>query len=349
MKRMWKGNHAIAEGALRGGLQFYAGYPITPQTEVLEYLSYRMGEMDRHFVQAENEIAAISMVHGASATGLRCMTGSSGPGMSLKQEGISYLCYNDLPCVIVNVQRWGAALGTLDSSQTDYLRDTRGGGHGDYRLIVYAPNTIQETVDLLYIAFEKAEQYRNPVEIYSEASLGQMMEPCEMPEFKERDHDLKWSWDGTNRDHGRVAQPDKPAHHSAKYKTIIENEQRWESYHTDDAEFVFVALGLPSRVAKDAVSRLRKNGEKVGLIRPIAIWPYPTKAFADLSEGVRGFLSIETTDMGMHVEDVALAAKKECKGNIPVYLLATNQKIPKVKDVVAVYNQMKNGELKETY
>ena len=151
MKEMWKGNHAIAEGALRGGLQFYAGYPITPQTEVLEYLSYRMPELGRIFVQAENEIAAISMVYGTSATGLRSMTGSSGPGMSLKQEGISYLCYNDLPCVLVNVQRWGAALGTLDSSQTDYLRDTRGGGHGDYRLIIYAPNTIQETVTVFVV------------------------------------------------------------------------------------------------------------------------------------------------------------------------------------------------------
>jgi 2-oxoglutarate/2-oxoacid ferredoxin oxidoreductase subunit alpha len=349
MKQMWKGNHAIAEGALRGGLQFYAGYPITPQTEVLEYLSYRMSELDRIFVQAENEIAAISMVYGASATGLRSMTGSSGPGMSLKQEGISYLCYNDLPCVIVNVQRWGAALGTLDSSQTDYLRDTRGGGHGDYRLIIYAPNSIQETVDLLYFAFEKAEQYRNPVEIYSEASLGQMMEPCEMPEFKERGCDLEWSWDGTNRDHKKVMKPDKPAHHTAKYTKIIENEQRWESYQTEDAEHIFVSLGLPSRVAKDAIKRLRAEGEKVGLIRPITIWPYPMKAFAELQENVKGFLSIESTDMGMHVEDVALAAKKGCKENVPVYLLATNQHIPKVKEVMAVYQQMKNGELKEKF
>jgi 2-oxoglutarate ferredoxin oxidoreductase subunit alpha len=349
MKEMWKGNHAIAEGALRSGLQFYAGYPITPQTEVLEYLSYRMPELGKDFVQAENEIAAISMVHGASATGLRCMTGSSGPGMSLKQEGISYLSYNDLPCVIVNVQRWGAALGTLDSSQTDYLRDTRGGGNGDYRLIVYAPNTIQETVDLLYTAFDKAEQYRNPVEIYSEASLGQMMEPCEMPAFKERNSDLEWTWDGTNRDHGRVDMPDRPAHHSGKFQKIIENEQRWESFQTEDADYIFVALGLPSRVARDAVNRLRNDGEKVGLIRPIAIWPYPMKAFAELHDGVKGFLSIESTDMGMHVEDVALAAKKECKGNIPVYLLATNQNIPKIKEVMAVYKQMKNGELKEKF
>jgi 2-oxoglutarate ferredoxin oxidoreductase subunit alpha len=289
------------------------------------------------------------MVFGASATGKRSMTGSSGPGISLKQEGISYMCYNDLPCVIVNVQRWGAALGTLDSSQTDYLRDTRGGGHGDYRLIVWAPNSIQETVDLLYEAFDKAEAYRNPVEIYSEAALGQMMEPCEMPELKERGYDLAWSWDGTDRDHQRVAQQDKPAHHKAKYKKIIENEQRWESIDTEDAEYVFVALGLPSRVARDAVKRLRADGEKVGLIRPIAIWPYPMKAFEELHEGVRGFLSIESTDMGQHVEDVALAAKRGFKANIPVYVLATNQKIPKVKEVIEVYKQMKKGELKEAF
>jgi 2-oxoglutarate ferredoxin oxidoreductase subunit alpha len=349
MKEMWKGNHAIAEGALRGGLEFYAGYPITPQTEVMEYLSYRMPELGRHFIQSENEIAAINMVFGASATGKRSMTGSSGPGISLKQEGISYLCYNDLPCVIVNVQRWGAALGTLDSSQTDYLRDTRGGGHGDYRLIVWAPNSIQETVDLLYEAFDKAEAYRNPVEIYSEAALGQMMEPCEMPELKERGYDLDWSWDGTDRDHKRVSQQDKPAHHKAKYKKIIENEQRWESIETDDAEYVFVALGLPSRVARDAVKRLRADGEKVGLIRPIAIWPYPMKAFEELHACVRGFLSIESTDMGQHVEDVALAAKKGFEANIPVYLHATNQKIPKVKEVIEVYKQMKKGELKEAF
>ncbi len=349
MKEMWKGNHAIAEGALRGGLQFYSGYPITPQTEVMEFLSFRMPELGRHFVQAENEIAAINMVFGASATGLRSMTGSSGPGISLKQEGISYLSYNDLPAVIVNVQRWGAALGTLDSSQTDYLRDTRGGGHGDYRIIVWAPNSIQETVDLLYEAFEKAEEYRNPVEIYSEAALGQMMEPCEMPEFKERGYDLEWSWDGTDRDHERVAMDKKPAHHTSKFKKIIENEQRWESINTEDAEYVFVALGLPSRVARDAVKRLRSDGEKVGLIRPIAIWPYPRKAFEELSEGIRGFLSIETTDMGQHVEDVALAVKKGFKTNIPVYVHATNQKMPKVKEVIEVYRQLKAGNLKEAF
>jgi 2-oxoglutarate ferredoxin oxidoreductase subunit alpha len=170
-----------------------------------------------------------------------------------------------------------------------------------------------------------------------------------MPEFKERDQDLKWTWDGSNRDHGLVASEEKPAHHTAKYKTIIENEQRWESYLTEDAEFIFVALGLPSRVARDAVNRLRNDGERVGLIRPIAIWPYPIKAFAELHDGIKGFLSIETTDMGMHVEDVALAVKKEYKANIPVYLLATNQKIPRVKEVMTVYGQMKNGELKEKF
>jgi 2-oxoglutarate ferredoxin oxidoreductase subunit alpha len=170
-----------------------------------------------------------------------------------------------------------------------------------------------------------------------------------MHEFKERGYDLEWSWDGTDRDHKKVAQDKKPAHHKAKFKKIIENEQRWESIETDDAEYVFVALGLPSRVARDAVKRLRADGEKVGLIRPIAIWPYPRKAFEEMHEDVRGFLSIETSDMGQHVEDVALAVKKGFKSNIPVFLHATNQKIPKVKEVIEIYRQMKTGELKEAF
>ena len=349
MKEMWKGNHAIAEAALRGGLEFYAGYPITPQTEVMEYLSFRMPELEKDFIQAENEIAAINMVFGAAATGKRSMTGSSGPGISLKQEGISYLCYYDLPCVIVNVQRWGAALGTLDSSQTDYLRETRGGGNGDYRVIVWAPDSVQETVDLLYDAFEKSEEYRNPVEILSEAALGQMMEPCEMPDFKKRDHDLEWSWDGTNRDHNRLPAPEKPAHHRAKYQKIIEKEQRWESINTDDAEYVFVAFGLPSRVAKDAMRRLRAEGEKVGVIRPVAVWPYPLKAFKEVNDNVKGFLSIESTDLGQHIEDVALSVKKTFDANVPVYLHASSQQIPKVKNVIETFKQIKTGQLKEAY
>ena len=235
MKKMWKGNHAIGEAAMRAGCQFYAGYPITPQTEVGEYLSWRMPELGRTFLQAENEMSAMYMIFGSYACGMRSMTSSSGPGFSLKQEGISYMCANNYPAVLVNVQRWGAGLGTLDSSQTDYLRDTRCGGNGDCRVIVLTPNSIQETIDLMYIAFDLAEKYRNPVEILTEAALGQMMEAVEFPEFKERTEDLGWTWDGTNRDHGRLANPDKPGATKAKYELITENEQRYEAYQVEDA------------------------------------------------------------------------------------------------------------------
>lgn len=349
MRQMWKGNHAIGEAALRAGMDIYAGYPITPQTEVMEYLSGRMGELGRDFIQSENELAAASVIYGASATGKRCMTGSSGPGISLMQETFSHMCDYQFPCVVVNVQRWGAGLGTLDSSQTDYLRDTRGGGQGDYRIIVWAPNSIQETVDLLYEAFEKAEEHRLIVEIFSEAALGQMMEPVAMPEFKTRNTDLPWSYDGTNRDHQFSPKPQQPAFFKKKYTRIIETEQRWESLLIEDAEYVFVTLGLPSRVAKDAVKRLRASGEKVGLIRPIAIWPYPAKAFEAVNPGVKGFLSIESTDIGQHVEDVVLAVNKSLKKYVPVHLLASNQFIPKVKEVMETFRQMKTGALKEAY
>ena len=349
MKKMWKGNHAIAEAALRGGCQFYAGYPITPQTEVSEYLSSRMPELGRRFLQAENEMSAVYMIYGAYACGMRSMTSSSGPGFSLKQEGIAYLCANNYPAVLVNVQRWGPGLGTLDSSQTDYLRDTRGGGNGDYRVIVLAPNSIQETVDLMYDVFDLAEKYRNPVEILSEAALGQMMEPVEFPEFKERTEDLGWTFDGTDRPHGRLSNPEKPGAVRAKYELIAEKEQRWESYQVEDADYVFVAFGLPSRTARNAVDQLREKGQKVGLIRPITVWPFPFDAFKEVKSDLKGFISVESTDAGQLIEDVALAAKKMCSGNIPVYGMFTGQKIPKTKEIAAFYESVLAGQTKEVF
>lgn len=349
MKKMWKGNHAIAEAALRAGCQFYAGYPITPQTEVSEYLSARMPELGRRFLQAENEMAAIYMIYGAYACGMRSMTSSSGPGFSLKQEGIAYLCANNYPAVMVNVQRWGPGLGTLDSAQTDYLRDTRGGGNGDYRVIVLAPNSIQETVDLMYDVFDLAEKYRNPVEILSEAALGQMMEPVEFPEFKERTEDLGWTFDGTDRDHGRIANPDKPRRVKEKYELIASKEQRWESYQTEDAEYIFVAFGLPSRTARNAVDQLRAKGQKAGLIRPITVWPFPFDAFKEAKGNVKAFISVESTDAGQLIEDVALAAKKEMKENIPVYGLFSGQKIPKTKEITEFCERVIAGQEKEVF
>lgn len=349
MKKMWKGNHAIAEAAMRAGCEFYAGYPITPQTEVGEYLSSRMPELGRRFLQAENEMSAVYMIFGAYACGMRSMTSSSGPGFSLKQEGIAYLCANNFPAVLVNVQRWGPGLGTLDSSQTDYLRDTRGGGNGDYRVIVYAPNSIQETVDLMYNAFDVAEKYRNPVEILSEAALGQMMEPVEFPPFKERKEDLGWTFDGTDRPHGRIDNPGKPGALRDKVNAIMANEQRWENYMVEDADYVFVAFGLPSRTSRNAVDLLREQGIKAGLIRPITVWPFPFDAFKEIPGTVKGIISVESTDAGQLVEDVALATKRMCQGNVPVYGLFSGQKIPKTKEIVAYVNGILSGENKEVF
>ena len=221
---LMKGNEAIAHAAIRCGADGYFGYPITPQSEVLETLAeLKPWETTGMVVlQAESEVAAINMVYGGAGSGKMVLTSSSSPGVSLKQEGISYMCAYNYPAVLVNGQRWGAGLGTLDSSQTDYLRDTRCGGNGDCRVIVLTPNSIQETIDLMYIAFDLAEKYRNPVEILTEAALGQMMEAVEFPEFKERTEDLGWTWDGTNRAHGRLANPDKPGATKAKFELITE-------------------------------------------------------------------------------------------------------------------------------
>lgn len=355
MKELWKGNHAIAEAAMRAGCMFYAGYPITPQTEVGEYLSGRMPELGRKFIQAENEMAACYMLQGAGSTGMRCMTSSSGPGFALKQEAIGYLCSNWIPTVFVNVIRWGPGLGSLDSAQTDYFQATRGGGNGDYRLPVFAPNSIQETIDLMYEAWDMAEKYRNPVMILSEASLGQMMEAVEFPEFKEgpKQSEMDWVWNGVGDrhsfNHGTPLYVDKPRRVREKIETMQENEQRWESYLVEDADYVCVAYGLPSRTTREAVDQLRAEGIKVGLIRPIMVWPFPFKAFAEIKKDVKGIISIETTDAGQVVEDVALATKKMVDGNVPVYGLYTAQKVVRPSEAVAFIKRVIAGEEKEVF
>lgn len=241
-KKMLKGNVAIAEAAIRAGCTFYAGYPITPQTEVMETLSYRMSEEGRTFIQAENEISAINMVMGSVWTGERSLTSSSGPGISLKQEGMSYLANMQFPAVILNVQRWGVGLGGLDSAQTDYLRETRGGGHGDYRSIVMAPSSIQESVDMMYSAFDIAEEYQNLVVILSEASIGQMMEAVDMPEYKEV---RKVKTTGSCGRPGAAYTQKFNAHQ----QRIKDELQRWEEIHCEDAEHIFVAFGIPQECA----------------------------------------------------------------------------------------------------
>lgn len=352
MGDMIKGNQAVAEAALRAGAEVYAGYPITPSTEVMEYLSGRMSEIGRTFIQAESELAAINMVMGVSACGRRVLTASSGPGISLKQEGISYMAQYEFPCVILNVVRWGNGLGALDGSQTDYLRETRGGGNGDYRNIVLCPSTIQESVDLMYEAFDIADKYRHPVVVMTDSGLGQMMEPCEFPEFKEIKKS-EWGLDGkfkTPRANflGRNLKAESDEY-IAKLQAMRENEQRWEDKYLDDSEYIFVAYGLPGRMVKGIVEELRANGEKVGYIRPITAWPYPQKAFEKINNAnIKGFITVENNGEGQMVEDVALIAKK-LKLNVPVYTFPYVCGVPKDEQVKADYMKVKSGEIKEVY
>lgn len=322
-KVLMKGNEALAEAALRAGCRFFAGYPITPQTEILEYLSWRMDEVGGEYIQAESELAAVNMVMGASSGGARALTTSSGPGFSLKQEGISYLAASDLPAVIVNVMRIGSGLGDISQGQGDYWQMTRGGGHGDYRTIVLAPNSVQENADLVYLAFDLAEKYRHPVLIASDAAIGQMIEAVELPEYKEHDIDkFEWSVKGC-RDgqcHKRIQNifysigAEYERFLSDKYAKMEAQEQRWESLFVEDAELVLVAYGISSRVCEEAVQTARSRGLKLGLIRPITLYPFPVKAFQE-AKSAKIFLTNEMNILGQMTDDVRLAV--QC--SIPVY------------------------------
>lgn len=355
MGDMVKGNIAMAEAAVRAGIEVYAGYPITPSTEVMEYLSGRLPEIGRTFIQAESELASINICMGVSACGRRVMTASSGPGISLKQEGISYMQQMDFPCVILNVVRWGNGLGALNGAQTDYHRVTRGGGNGDYRNIVLCPNTVQEGVDLMYEAFDLAEKYRVIVEIMTESGLGQMMEPCEYPEYRKLKK-CEWGLDGTYKVKrsdflGRNLNAESNAY-MEKVRLMRENEQRWESGNLEDAEYVFVSIGLPGRAVKGQVKLLRAQGEKVGFIRPISLWPYPEKAFEALAKqnsDLKGFITVETNGEGQMVDDVALCAKKYGMGKVPCYALPYVCDIPKDHKVLNDFAKIRAGEIKEVY
>lgn len=321
MKELWKGNEAIGEAAVRAGLDLYVGYPITPQSEICEYMSDRMRELGRAFIQSESEIISINTAIGGALAGGRSMTSSSGVGTSLMQEGTSDAFAKGLPLLLVNVNRYGCGMGCdFGGGTDDYLRDTRGGGNGDYRFIVYIPATVQEAVDLTYNAFDVGEKYRNPVEIMTEGRLGQLMESVEMPEFK-KGTKAEWVIDGTTK-----PMPDYPPiidnseRYKAKMDAIRENEQRWESYRTEDAETILVSIGLCSRIARAVVDEKREQGEKIGLLRPITVWPYPEKAFEELSECVKRIVCMEITNDGQMLEDVLIATKKIKKlQNIPVY------------------------------
>ena len=287
-KVLLKGNEALAEAALAAGCRFYSGYPITPQTEILEYLSWRMEEVGGEFIQAESELAGINMVLGAAAAGARALTTSSGPGFSLKQEGISYLVAADLPAVIVDVMRIGTGLGDIAQGQGDYWQLTRGGGHGDYHTLVLAPASVQENADMMAEAFDLAEKYRHPVLIASDAAIGQMIEAVEIPKFQEHDiNKFDWTIKGCKKgceqrkiQNVYYTHPDYEGYLSEKYRQM-EQEQRYENVQVEDAEVVLVAYGISSRVCRETVELAREEGLKLGLIRPITLWPFPVKAFKE--------------------------------------------------------------------
>lgn len=337
-KILMKGNEAIAEAALRAGCRFYSGYPITPQTEILEYLSWRMDEVGGVFVQTESELAGINMLFGASCAGARVMTSSAGPGFSLNQEGISYLAANDLPAVIIDVMRIGAGLGDIAQGQGDYWQLTRGGGHGDYRTIVLAPNSLQENVNLTIEAFDLAEKYRHPVLIGSDAAIGQMMEGVELPDFKEHDiNKYDWTLKGCKGDdEGKLivnifySDLNYPQELSERYAKIEATEQRWENYMVDDAEMILVAYGCSSRICREAVDFARERGIRLGLIRPITLWPFPVKAFENLKD-VKAFATVEINILGQMVDDVRLATG--C--NYPVGFIGTYFDVPDTEEVIA--------------
>ncbi len=317
---LWKGNEAIAESAVRAGLQAYFGYPITPQTELLEYLARRLPEAGGAFLQAESELAAINMVYGAACAGARTMTSSSGPGISLMQEGLSYIAASEVPCVVVDIMRGGPGLGNLAPTQADYFQLTKGGGHGDYHPIVLAPASVQEAADLTYGAFDLAERYRTIVIIAADGTIGQMMEPCVMPPPRRiPTGDRGWELTGAAGRERRVISSLKldpeelevvNQHLQAKAATIAANEVRYAEQDVDDAELLVVAFGSAARIAQSAVAAVRATGRRVGLFRPISLWPFPYARLAAVARRVPRLLVVELS-AGQMIEDVQLAVGSE--------------------------------------
>ena len=319
------GNEACGEAAIRAQCGFFYAYPITPQNELLEYMARRLPEVGGVFLQSESELAGINMVYGTAAAGKRAMTASSSCGIALMQEAISYLAASQLPCVIVNITRAGPGLGRIAPAQSDYRQATRGGGNGDYRVIVLAPGSVQEMADFTLEAFDLADKYRNPVMILTDGMLGQMMEPVILPGLvdPERLPQKPWALTGAKgRERNLVlAAPytdeeliNINKNLSSKYQVIETDEQRWESFFLDDAEIVVVAFGSSFRIAFDAVERARNEGLRVGMIRPITLWPFPRQAFKAVGDDVHAYLVVEMNE-GQMVEDVLLARP----GDIPVH------------------------------
>lgn len=352
---LMKGSEAIAEAAIRAGARFFFGYPITPQTEIPEYMSARMPEVGGCYLQAESEVAAINMVYGAAGTGARVITSSSSPGVSLKQEGISYCAGAQLPCVILNVMRGGPGLGSIQASQGDYSQATKGGGNGDYHLLTYAPASIQEAIDIFSFAFDKAEQYRIPVMFLADGIMAQMMEPVEMPEMIDFKIDPeKKPWAATGWKPGDdpakravinslfINTEELTVHNNklqAIYKTIKENETMYETYLTEDADIVITAFGTVARIAKSAVNELRAQGIKVGLFRPITVWPYPYKELKETVKNAKAVLDVEANE-GQMCEDVRLAVE----GALPVHYFGhCGSLMPTTEEIKAKVLEIKEG------
>lgn len=346
-----KGNEAIAEAAIKAGCKHYFGYPITPQTEIAAYMAKKMPKIGGTFLQAESEIAAINMVYGVSSAGYRVMTSSSSPGISLKSEGLSYMAGADLPAVIINVQRGGPGLGGIQPSQSDYFQATRGGGHGDFHMIVLAPGNVQEMASLTVKGFELADKYRMTAMILADGTMGQMMEPVELDFDVEPAPEKPWATNGTKmqRKHNITNSlsliPEELEKFNfaryERYKQIEETEAMYEEYLMEDAEIAVTAYGIASRVAKNAVDEARKKGIKVGLIRPITVWPFPKAPYEKAAEKVNHIVTVELS-MGQMIEDVMLAVK--CK--VPVSLCnRAGGMIPSVEQVLQeIEKYAKKGE-----
>ena len=351
-KVLMKGNEAIAEAAIHAGCRHYFGYPITPQTEIAAYMAKKMPKIGGCFLQAESEIAAINMVYGVASAGYRVMTSSSSPGIALKSEGLSYLAGSDLPALVVNVQRGGPGLGGIQPSQSDYFQATKAGGHGDFRMIVLAPASVQEMAELTVKGFELADTYRMTAMILADGTMGQMMEPVALDDLVVKAAPEKpWATTGTKmqRAHNIVNSLSLVPEELEKfnfarydrYRIIEENEVMYEEYMMDDAEICIAAFGIAARVSKNAINEARKQGIKVGMIRPITLWPFPKEVFRRAADKVNSFISVELS-MGQMIEDVRLAT--ECKKPVTLCNRAGGM-IPSPDQVLeAIKKAAKGGE-----
>ncbi len=346
---LMKGNEALAEAAIMAGCRHYFGYPITPQTEIAAYMAKRMPKIGGTFLQAESEIAAINMVLGAASAGVRALTSSSSPGISLKSEGVSYIAGSDLPCVIIDVQRGGPGLGGIQPSQSDYWQATRALGHGDYFPLVYAPSSVQEMVDLVFDAFDNADKYRVPAIIFSDGMLGQMMEPVSFPDRKPQIIEKPWATNGHKnaRPHNIVNSlylkpqelEDTVVERFKRYDKMKAELPRAESFLTEDADIIVVAYGASSRIVKSAVTEARSKGIKAGMIRPITLWPFPAGIIAEAAKTAQRFLCVEMS-MGQMIDDVKLAIS--CSRPVDFYG-RTGGVIPSPAEVLAQIEKIAEG------